>query len=109
MAAPGWNGPLGDPRPEQLVAANPPGFATPGRGYDHGVEDQEEGPRFVGTAFVGVPPGTTVPKPQRAGRTCAAQECDTVLSVYNPAEVCSVHAAPALQLPVRRRSAVPVR
>jgi hypothetical protein len=36
----------------------------------------------------------------KAGRVCAAEECSTILSRYNPRKMCSVHERkPLLDLP----------
>jgi hypothetical protein len=69
------------------------------------MTDVVEGPSVVGAAFVGVSPGTRAPKIHGVGRVCAAERCGTVLSVYNPSDLCSVHAPPPSQLPGRHRSA----
>ena len=93
----------------RAVGPGPPsrGFAPDGPGYAEVVEDQEDGHRLVGTAFVGVSPGTRTPRRQPPGRTCAEERCDTLLSIYNDSEHCSVHAAAPKQIPGRRRSTTP--
>jgi len=85
------------------------GFTPAGPGYAAAVEDQEDGHHLVGTAFIGVSSGTRGPRKQRAGRRCVEEGCDTLLSIYNASDRCSVHTIPPKQLPGRRRSAATTR
>jgi endogenous inhibitor of DNA gyrase (YacG/DUF329 family) len=51
--------------------------------------------RITGTLTSGVSRGSRV-RSYATGRTCGHGECDTILSVYNPAKYCAVHAGLAI-------------